>query len=165
MVRCVHALAQRVAGGLNAETNPRRTSARAFLTFTECWGWIMRWAACCGSPKRPFGRAWKSPQNWALHYLDGRALYELEKLSDSEKAFQRAIERNPRSVKAEQRRASHQAARLYDQILTLDPLAEVWTNMGLVLHELDRHREDPPVTQVLGLSRPVRTSILALSCN
>jgi len=43
---------------------------------------------------------------------------------------------------AEQRRDFSQAARLYDQILTLDPkLAEVWTNKGLVLHELDRHRE------------------------
>jgi len=43
---------------------------------------------------------------------------------------------------AEQRRDFSQAARLYNQILTLDPkLAEVWTNMGLALHELDRHRE------------------------
>ena len=43
---------------------------------------------------------------------------------------------------AEQRRDFSQAARLYDQILRLDSrLAEVWTNMGLVLHELDRHRE------------------------
>src|SRR5436309_933434 len=43
---------------------------------------------------------------------------------------------------AEQRREFSQAARLYGQIITLDPkLAEVWTNLGLVLHELDRHRE------------------------
>src|SRR5260370_26735230 len=47
-----------------------------------------------------------------------------------------------RARQAEQRRDFSQAARLYDQILTLDPkLAEVWTNKGLVLHELDRHRE------------------------
>jgi len=41
-----------------------------------------------------------APDNWELHYFDGRALYELENFSGSEKAFQRAIERNPRSVKA-----------------------------------------------------------------
>jgi Tfp pilus assembly protein PilF len=43
---------------------------------------------------------------------------------------------------AEQRRDFAHAAQLYDQILALDPkLAEVWTNKGLVLYELDRHRE------------------------
>jgi tetratricopeptide (TPR) repeat protein len=43
---------------------------------------------------------------------------------------------------AEQRQDFSQAAHLYDQILTLDPkLAEVWANKGLVLYELDRHRE------------------------
>jgi tetratricopeptide (TPR) repeat protein len=41
-----------------------------------------------------------APGNWELHYLEGRALYELEKFSDSEKALRRAIERNPGSVKA-----------------------------------------------------------------
>jgi len=43
---------------------------------------------------------------------------------------------------AEQRREFSEAARLYDQILALDPkLAEVWTNKGLVLYELSKHRE------------------------
>ena len=48
-----------------------------------------------------FQRAVKlAPDNWELHYLDGRALYELEKFPDSEIALERAIERNPASVKA-----------------------------------------------------------------
>ena len=43
---------------------------------------------------------------------------------------------------AEQRRDFVEAARLYDQILRIDPgIAEVWTNMGLCLHELSKHRE------------------------
>jgi|GEM_PF-1777546 len=43
---------------------------------------------------------------------------------------------------AEQRRDFAEAARLYDQILRIDPdIAEVWTNMGLCLHELSKHRE------------------------
>src|SRR5213596_2887229 len=43
---------------------------------------------------------------------------------------------------AEQRRDFAAALRLYDQILHLDSnLAEVWTNKGLVLYELNRHGE------------------------
>jgi tetratricopeptide (TPR) repeat protein len=43
---------------------------------------------------------------------------------------------------AEQRRDFAGAAQLYDQILQLDPhLAEVWTNKGLALYELSKHRE------------------------
>ena len=43
---------------------------------------------------------------------------------------------------AEQRRDFAEAARLYDQVLRIDPgIAEVWTNMGLCLHELSKHRE------------------------
>jgi len=43
---------------------------------------------------------------------------------------------------AEQRRDFAEAARLYDQVLRIDPgIAEVWTNMGLCLHELNKHRE------------------------
>jgi protein O-GlcNAc transferase len=43
---------------------------------------------------------------------------------------------------AEQRRDFVEAARLYDQVLRIDPgIAEVWTNMGLCLHELSKHRE------------------------
>jgi tetratricopeptide (TPR) repeat protein len=41
-----------------------------------------------------------APDNWELHYLNGRALYELEKFPDSETALERAIDRNPASVKA-----------------------------------------------------------------
>jgi tetratricopeptide (TPR) repeat protein len=44
--------------------------------------------------------------------------------------------------RAEQQRDFVGAARLYDTILQIDPkLAEVWTNKGLVLHELSKHRE------------------------
>jgi predicted Zn-dependent protease len=58
-----------------------------------------------GSMLRESERAFRhgveiAPGNWELHYLDGRALYELEKFSDSERALRRAIERNPASVKA-----------------------------------------------------------------
>jgi tetratricopeptide (TPR) repeat protein len=43
---------------------------------------------------------------------------------------------------AEQRRDFAEAAKFYDAILVLDPkLAEIWTNKGLALYELDRHRE------------------------
>jgi tetratricopeptide (TPR) repeat protein len=43
---------------------------------------------------------------------------------------------------AEQRREFSEAARLYDKILALDPkVAEVWTNKGLALYELSKHRE------------------------
>ena len=43
---------------------------------------------------------------------------------------------------AEQRRDFAQAAKFYDEILALDPkLAEIWTNKGLALYELGRHRE------------------------
>jgi len=43
---------------------------------------------------------------------------------------------------AEQKRDFAQAAKLYAEILALDPkLAEVWTNKGLALYELGRHRE------------------------
>ena len=43
---------------------------------------------------------------------------------------------------AEQRREFSEAARLYDKILALDPkIAEVWTNKGLALYELSKHRE------------------------
>jgi tetratricopeptide (TPR) repeat protein len=43
---------------------------------------------------------------------------------------------------AEQRRDFAEAARLYDQVLGMDPgIAEVWTNRGLCLHELSKHRE------------------------
>ena len=46
---------------------------------------------------------------------------------------------------AEQQRDFQQAARLYDKILAIDPnLAEVWNNKGLVLYQLDRHREALP---------------------
>jgi len=41
-----------------------------------------------------------APGNWELHYLDGRALYELEKFQDSKAALQQAIDENPASVKA-----------------------------------------------------------------
>jgi tetratricopeptide (TPR) repeat protein len=47
-----------------------------------------------------------------------------------------------RARQAEQGRDFTQAAKLYDEILALDPkLAEIWTNKGLALYELDRHRE------------------------
>jgi tetratricopeptide (TPR) repeat protein len=43
---------------------------------------------------------------------------------------------------AEQGHDFTEALRLYDLILKLDPgLAEVWTNKGLVLHQLARHHE------------------------
>ena len=43
---------------------------------------------------------------------------------------------------AEQRQDFDAASKFYDQILALDPkIAEVWTNKGLVLHQLDRHGE------------------------
>ena len=43
---------------------------------------------------------------------------------------------------AEQRREFAEALRLYERILQLDAnLAEVWTNKGLVLYELSKHRE------------------------
>src|SRR5262249_27498887 len=41
-----------------------------------------------------------APGDWELHYLDGRALYELEKFQDSERVLERATEQNPTSVKA-----------------------------------------------------------------
>lgn len=41
-----------------------------------------------------------APRDGELHYLDGRALYELEKFQDSEKELQYAIELDPASVKA-----------------------------------------------------------------
>jgi predicted Zn-dependent protease len=41
-----------------------------------------------------------SPGDVELHYLDGRALYELEKFQDSEKELQHAIELDAASVKA-----------------------------------------------------------------
>jgi len=44
--------------------------------------------------------------------------------------------------RAEQQRNFLEAAKLYDEILTLDSkMAEVWTNKGLVLYELGKHRE------------------------
>lgn len=43
---------------------------------------------------------------------------------------------------AEQGRDFTQAIKFYDEILALDPkLAEIWTDKGLALYELDRHRE------------------------
>jgi tetratricopeptide (TPR) repeat protein len=43
---------------------------------------------------------------------------------------------------AEQQRNFPEAAKLYDKILQLDPnIAEVWTNKGLVLYELNKHRD------------------------
>jgi len=43
---------------------------------------------------------------------------------------------------AEQRRDFAEAAKFYDRILQLDPsLAELWTNKGLVLYELNKHGE------------------------
>jgi predicted Zn-dependent protease len=41
-----------------------------------------------------------APGDLELHYLDGRALYELEKFRDSEKELRHAIELDPASVKA-----------------------------------------------------------------
>jgi len=40
-----------------------------------------------------------APENWEVHYLEGRALYELEKFSEARSALERAAERNPQSVK------------------------------------------------------------------
>ena len=43
---------------------------------------------------------------------------------------------------AEQRRDFTEAARLYAEVIKIDPgIAEVWTNQGLCFHELNRHRE------------------------
>ena len=43
---------------------------------------------------------------------------------------------------AEKQREMEKAASIYDQVLALAPaLAEAWTNKGLVLYELNRHRE------------------------
>ena len=39
------------------------------------------------------------PKNWESHYLQGRALYELEELQNSQKALRRAMELNPTSEK------------------------------------------------------------------
>jgi tetratricopeptide (TPR) repeat protein len=39
------------------------------------------------------------PKNWESHYLQGRALYELEDLQNSQKALRRAIELSPASEK------------------------------------------------------------------
>ncbi len=40
------------------------------------------------------------PENWETHYLCGRVLYERRLYRDSEKALRRALELNPRSVRA-----------------------------------------------------------------
>ena len=40
------------------------------------------------------------PQNWELHYLHGRALYELRLYQDSEKALRRALELSAQSTRA-----------------------------------------------------------------
>jgi len=40
-----------------------------------------------------------APENWELHYLDGRALYELEKFPEARQALESAVDRNPQSVK------------------------------------------------------------------
>jgi predicted Zn-dependent protease len=43
---------------------------------------------------------------------------------------------------AEQTRNFAEATKLYDEVLKIDPgVAEVWTNRGLCLYELNRHRE------------------------
>jgi tetratricopeptide (TPR) repeat protein len=40
-----------------------------------------------------------APGNWETHYLDGRALYELEKFPEARRALEGAAGRNPQSVK------------------------------------------------------------------
>ncbi|MCI0418392.1 MAG: tetratricopeptide repeat protein [Acidobacteria bacterium] len=58
------------------------------------------------------------------------------------KASERIAPLFSKARQAEQRRDFAEAARLYDQVLRIDPgIAEVWTNMGLCLHELSKHRD------------------------